>query len=65
MPREGSQLLSAGNLARLGFQDTDVAAATLTGIGPPASSVVAILGRTADPDLALHVVPSRAWRRRP
>ncbi len=55
-PRESSQLLSAGNLARLGFQDTDVAASRLSGLGPPASPVVAILGRTADPDLALDAL---------
>jgi glutamate-ammonia-ligase adenylyltransferase len=55
-PRAGSQLLSAGNLARLGFQDTDLAAASLTALGPPASPVVAILGRTADPDLALDAL---------
>ncbi len=45
--------LSASNLARLGFQDTERAAAQLAALGPPASPVVAILGRTADPDLAL------------
>jgi len=56
MPREGSHLLSAGNLARLGFQDTDVAAGRLTELGPPAASVVAILGLTADPDLALEAL---------
>lgn len=55
-PREGSHLLSAGNLARLGFQDTDVAAGRLTALGPPASPVVAILGLTADPDLALEAL---------
>jgi glutamate-ammonia-ligase adenylyltransferase len=56
MPREGSHLLSAGNLARLGFQDTDVAASRLSALGPPASPVVAILGQTADPDLALDAL---------
>ncbi len=55
-PREGSHLLSAGNLARLGFQDTDVAAGRLAELGPPASSVVAILGLTADPDQALDAL---------
>lgn len=55
-PREGSHLLSAGNLARLGFQDTDVAAGRLTELGPPASPVVAILGLTADPDMALEAL---------
>ncbi|RNL64328.1 bifunctional [glutamine synthetase] adenylyltransferase/[glutamine synthetase]-adenylyl-L-tyrosine phosphorylase [Nocardioides marmoriginsengisoli] len=56
MPREGSNFLSAGSLARLGFQETDVAAARLSELGPPASPVVAILGRTADPDLALDAL---------
>ena len=53
MPRQVSHYLSSGNLARLGFQDTEVAAATLGVLGPPSSALVAILGRTADPDLAL------------
>lgn len=52
-PRESSHLLSAGNLARLGFQDTERAAELLAELGPPAAPVVAILGRAADPDLAL------------
>jgi len=56
MPREGSHLLSAGNLARLGFQDTDIAARRLTALGPPAAPVLAILGLTADPDLALETL---------
>ncbi|MBO9524226.1 MAG: bifunctional [glutamine synthetase] adenylyltransferase/[glutamine synthetase]-adenylyl-L-tyrosine phosphorylase [Nocardioidaceae bacterium] len=51
-PRVG-HLLSAGNLARLGFQDTEATAAGLARLGPPAEPVLAILGRTADPDLAL------------
>lgn len=53
MPRQVSHYLSSGNLARLGFQDTEVAAATLGELGPPSSPLVAILGRTADPDMAL------------
>lgn len=56
MARLGSSLLSAGNLARLGFQDTDLAAASLAELGPPASPVVAILGRCADPDMALEAL---------
>ncbi len=56
MPREGSHLLSPGNLARLGFLESDVAAAHLGALGPPASPVVAILGQTADPDLALDML---------
>ncbi|MFL6062716.1 MAG: bifunctional [glutamine synthetase] adenylyltransferase/[glutamine synthetase]-adenylyl-L-tyrosine phosphorylase [Marmoricola sp.] len=55
-PREGSHLLSAGNLARNGFQDTDVAAERLGLLGPPGASVLAILGRSADPDLALDAL---------
>ncbi|MCW2787304.1 MAG: (Glutamate--ammonia-ligase) adenylyltransferase [Marmoricola sp.] len=53
MPRQVSHYLSTGNLARLGFQDTEVAVTRLTELGPPASPVVAILGRSADPDMAL------------
>jgi glutamate-ammonia-ligase adenylyltransferase len=56
MPRQVSHYLSTGNLARLGFQDTEVAATRLGRLGPPASPVVAILGRTADPDLALETL---------
>ncbi|MCW2755006.1 MAG: (Glutamate--ammonia-ligase) adenylyltransferase [Marmoricola sp.] len=56
MPRQVSHYLSAGNLARLGFQDTAVAVARLNDLGPPASPVVAILGRSADPDLALETL---------
>ncbi|MGO4257438.1 bifunctional [glutamine synthetase] adenylyltransferase/[glutamine synthetase]-adenylyl-L-tyrosine phosphorylase [Marmoricola sp. RAF53] len=55
-PRPGGDALSAGNLARLGFQDTGRAAASLTALGPPAAAVLAILGRTADPDLALETL---------
>lgn len=56
MPRQVSHYLSTGNLARLGFQDTAVAAARLGNLGPPSSPLVAILGRTADPDLALEAL---------
>ncbi|MCZ4499079.1 MAG: (Glutamate--ammonia-ligase) adenylyltransferase [Marmoricola sp.] len=56
MPRQVSHYLSTGNLARLGFQDTEVAAARLGALGPPASPVVAILGLTADPDMALETL---------
>ncbi len=44
---------SRGALLRLGFTDTDVAAQALTQLGRHAPSILAILGRTADPDLAL------------
>ncbi|MCX6395728.1 MAG: bifunctional [glutamine synthetase] adenylyltransferase/[glutamine synthetase]-adenylyl-L-tyrosine phosphorylase [Propionibacteriales bacterium] len=56
MPRQVSHYLSSGNLARLGFQDTEVAAATLGELGSPSSPLVAILGRTADPDMALQTL---------
>ncbi|HET6152582.1 MAG TPA: bifunctional [glutamine synthetase] adenylyltransferase/[glutamine synthetase]-adenylyl-L-tyrosine phosphorylase [Marmoricola sp.] len=56
MPRQVSHYLSAGNLARLGFQDTGLAAERLGALGPPASPVVAILGLTADPDMALETL---------
>jgi glutamate-ammonia-ligase adenylyltransferase len=44
---------SAGTLVRLGFQDADTAIASLTLLGDGADCLVALLGRTADPDLAL------------
>jgi glutamate-ammonia-ligase adenylyltransferase len=56
MPRQVSHYLSAGNLARIGFQDTGLAALRLGQLGPPASPVVAILGLTADPDMALETL---------
>jgi glutamate-ammonia-ligase adenylyltransferase len=56
MPRQVSHYLSTGNLARLGFRDTAAAAARLDELGPPASPVVAILGLSADPDMALEVL---------
>ncbi|MFL6024598.1 MAG: bifunctional [glutamine synthetase] adenylyltransferase/[glutamine synthetase]-adenylyl-L-tyrosine phosphorylase [Marmoricola sp.] len=53
MAREASGVVSAGNLARVGFENIDLAVERLTALGPPAWPVVSILGRTADPDLAL------------
>ncbi|MFL6107916.1 MAG: bifunctional [glutamine synthetase] adenylyltransferase/[glutamine synthetase]-adenylyl-L-tyrosine phosphorylase [Marmoricola sp.] len=53
MAREASGIVSAGNLARVGFENSVLAAERLTALGPPAWPVVAILGSTADPDLAL------------
>jgi len=52
VPREQS-LLSAGHLVRSGFQDSDHAAAQLRSLGAAAGPLVALLARTADPDLAL------------
>lgn len=52
MPRDPS-LLSAGNLVRAGFQDSDRAGDQLRSLGSGAGPLVALLGRTADPDLAL------------
>ena len=42
-----------GTLARLGFVDPGQAQAHLQQLGPEAESLVAMLGRVADPDLAL------------
>src|SRR5689334_4394466 len=53
MARTGSSIVSAGNLARVGFENNDLTAERLIALKPPAWPVVAILGRTADPDLAL------------
>ncbi|HEX2895448.1 MAG TPA: bifunctional [glutamine synthetase] adenylyltransferase/[glutamine synthetase]-adenylyl-L-tyrosine phosphorylase [Marmoricola sp.] len=55
MPRE-QPLLSAGSLVRAGFQDTERAAEHLRALGAPADALVAVLGRTADPDLALDAL---------
>jgi [glutamine synthetase] adenylyltransferase / [glutamine synthetase]-adenylyl-L-tyrosine phosphorylase len=52
MPRERS-LLSAGHLVRSGFQDSAGAADQLRSLGAAAGPLVALLARTADPDLAL------------
>jgi glutamate-ammonia-ligase adenylyltransferase len=52
MARERS-LLSAGNLVRSGFQDSEQAAHRLRSLGAAAGPLVALLARTADPDLAL------------
>jgi glutamate-ammonia-ligase adenylyltransferase len=55
MPREHA-LLSAGNLVRSGFQDSEQAAARLTSLGAAAGPLIAMLARTADPDLALDAL---------
>jgi glutamate-ammonia-ligase adenylyltransferase len=44
---------SKGQLLRLGFTDTDAAAAAMSELGAPADALLALFGRTADPDLAL------------
>jgi [glutamine synthetase] adenylyltransferase / [glutamine synthetase]-adenylyl-L-tyrosine phosphorylase len=49
-------LLSSGNLARSGFQDSDLAAQQLRDLGAAGEPLVALLGRTADPDLALDTL---------
>jgi len=42
-----------GALLRLGFADSEAAAAALAALGPTADELLAFFGRTADPDLAL------------
>lgn len=44
---------TAGSLVRLGFRDADTALAALAGLGDSVDCLVALLGRTADPDQAL------------
>ena len=55
MARERS-LLSAGNLVRSGFQDSDRAGEQLRSLGEAAEPLVSLLARTADPDLALETL---------
>ncbi|MCD4535495.1 bifunctional [glutamine synthetase] adenylyltransferase/[glutamine synthetase]-adenylyl-L-tyrosine phosphorylase [Nocardioides sp. cx-169] len=43
-----------GSLLRLGFIDTDAALAHLGELGGAADPLLALIGRTADPDIALH-----------
>lgn len=43
-----------GALLRVGFEDTDTALPRLAELGDPGETLVAYLGRTADPDAALH-----------
>lgn len=45
-----------GALLRLGFTDIAAAQEALTGLGEHAEPILAILGRTADPDLALSAL---------
>jgi [glutamine synthetase] adenylyltransferase / [glutamine synthetase]-adenylyl-L-tyrosine phosphorylase len=45
-----------GALLRLGFDDTDAAASALAELGPDAGPLLALFGRTADPDLALRAL---------
>ena len=52
MPRDPS-VFTPANLARSGFQDGDAARDRLLALGPVADALVALLSRTADPDLAL------------
>lgn len=51
MPRPTT---TKGTLLRLGFVDTDDALASWARLGPLAQPLLALLGRTADPDLALR-----------
>ncbi|WP_395659600.1 bifunctional [glutamine synthetase] adenylyltransferase/[glutamine synthetase]-adenylyl-L-tyrosine phosphorylase [Nocardioides sp.] len=44
---------SKGNLLRLGFQDADAALVALDRLGDPSGPLLALMGRTADPDEAL------------
>ncbi len=50
MSREAT---TKGHLLRVGFEDTDAALARLAELGDPGETLVAYLGRTADPDAAL------------
>ncbi|WP_193609841.1 bifunctional [glutamine synthetase] adenylyltransferase/[glutamine synthetase]-adenylyl-L-tyrosine phosphorylase [Nocardioides lijunqiniae] len=43
-----------GSLLRLGFADTDTALSHLQELGGAADPLLAMIGRTADPDIALH-----------
>jgi glutamate-ammonia-ligase adenylyltransferase len=54
-PRERS-LVSAGNLVRSGFQDSDRASEQLLTLGAAAEPLVPLLAQTADPDLALETL---------
>ncbi|MEO5853020.1 MAG: bifunctional [glutamine synthetase] adenylyltransferase/[glutamine synthetase]-adenylyl-L-tyrosine phosphorylase, partial [Nocardioides sp.] len=49
----GSNEVTRSHLLGLGFQDLDRARAELAALGPAAEPLLAILGRTADPDCAL------------
>src|SRR4051794_13253800 len=49
-------LLSTGNLVRSGFQDSERASELLGALGDAGEPLVALLARTADPDLALETV---------
>jgi glutamate-ammonia-ligase adenylyltransferase len=51
-----SSALSSAHLARAGFQDSDRARDELRSLGPAGGSLVALLGRSADPDLALDAL---------
>ncbi|HRD63864.1 MAG TPA: hypothetical protein PL137_23395, partial [Nocardioides sp.] len=42
-----------GTLTRLGFQDPDQSLALLAELGEPSGPLLALIARTADPDLAL------------
>lgn len=44
---------SKGNLVRLGFVDSEAAVAALDSLGEAAEPLLALLGRTADPDAAI------------
>ena len=49
----GSDEVTRSHLLGLGFQDLDRARAELAVLGPAGEPLLAILGRTADPDCAL------------
>jgi glutamate-ammonia-ligase adenylyltransferase len=55
VPRDQS-LLSAGNLVRSGFRDSERAADQLRALGDVAEQLLPFLARTADPDLALDTL---------
>jgi glutamate-ammonia-ligase adenylyltransferase len=55
VPRDSSVFTTA-NLVRAGFQDGDAARDLLSALGPAAEALVALLARTADPDLGLSAL---------
>ena len=55
VPRDSSVFTTA-NLVRAGFQDGDAARDLLSALGPAAGALVALLARTADPDLGLSAL---------
>ncbi|MGZ4437211.1 MAG: bifunctional [glutamine synthetase] adenylyltransferase/[glutamine synthetase]-adenylyl-L-tyrosine phosphorylase [Nocardioidaceae bacterium] len=59
---DGRLSTASGRLARLGFQDSDRAAASLARLGAAGDELLHLLGATADPDLALEALADLAER---